>query len=88
VGAVGVLECLPSERARKGICVGEDTTADDQVARRVEFEQKHLTWLECAKIGSRWRPEVHLVEVLMTPQHLEPITIGYGDYEVEAALVH
>jgi hypothetical protein len=80
---------MPPKRAStEGHCVGEDTTADNQVARRVEFEQKQLAWLECAKIGSRWRPEVHLVEVLMTPQYLEPITIGYGDYEVEAALVH
>ena len=57
-------------------------------ARRVEFEQKHLTWLERAKIASRWRPEVHLVEVLTAPQHLEPIIIGYSDYEVEAVLIH
>ena len=39
---VGLAECLPGERARQRVGIGEDAAADNHVARRVQLEQKHL----------------------------------------------
>jgi len=49
----------------------------------VELEQEHFTRPECAKLHSRWRPEIDFAEVRSATQQLEPLIVGDGHHEFD-----
>lgn len=58
----------------------EDSTANDEVLRAVEFEQEQFARLERAEdTVSAGLPKVHFVEVRLCGEQLEPIAIRDAD---------
>ena len=55
-----------------------------QVARRVQLEQEQLARLKRPEVRRRGCPEIDLAQVRLPPQHLEPVSVGDGDDEVDA----
>ncbi len=59
--------------------VGEEASADDEVARGVELEEEWVVRLKGAEVASAaGLPEVNLVEVAVA-EELEPVVVGDGD---------
>ena len=61
----------------------KQTKSYDEVARRMQFEQKEFAGLKRTKICGRWCPEINFGEVWLRSQHFEPVVIGDGDYKVD-----
>lgn len=62
--------------------MAEHPAANDEVIRRMEFEQEELTWLQRAKVGrATWLPEIHLIR-RTGRQEFEPRPVRYGDEQL------
>ena len=63
--------------------MGENPSAHDEVARRMQLEQEEFTRGERLEILLAGRPEVDFVQVRPPTEHLEPVAVGNRYYEVD-----
>ncbi|MGH7564536.1 MAG: hypothetical protein ACREK5_08940 [Gemmatimonadota bacterium] len=68
--------------------MGEATSADDEVQRGVELEQKGLPDFQSPKAAPPARlPEIDLLEIGSPTQKLVPLVIGDGDSKIQVVAV-
>src|SRR6266545_3409878 len=75
--AIGKPECLPRDRHGKNGKSGEESTTDDEVLGRVQFEEQRLTGGQGAKLPTAtWLPEVDFSQPGLSAKELEPLLVG------------
>ncbi len=75
------------QRKRKGQRggIGEGAATGDDVLRRMQIEEKQYDGLQRTEIDRRWRTEIDFAGIRIPAQHVKPVSVGYGDDEVDAS---
>src|SRR5262245_41880775 len=79
---VGFSKSRPGKGTRQRVSICENAASDNCITWRMQLEQEHLARLEGAETSSRRRPEIDLGEIWLLSQHLEPVSVGHSDNEV------